>query len=107
MHDFLHRLILVEGQGVFTLSIVKQSFTEKDLKVYIYSNISPVGSVDFTSFSPFWNSFFQSHLPREKAAKYSAAVDNHTVPIFVPTGTHYCWVYRAGVYSKLAQGFYT
>ena len=36
---------------------------------------------------------------------FSAAVAINTGPI--PPGTHYCWVDRAGVDSKLAQGFYT
>ena len=42
----------------------------------------------------------QSHLPGlgENAAKVSVAV-----LIFVPPGTHFCWVDRAGVDSKLAQ----
>jgi hypothetical protein len=29
----------------------------------------------------------------------------HMVKLFVPPGTHYCWVARGDVYSKLAQGF--
>ena len=47
----------------------------------------------------------QSHLPRENAAQFSAAVAIYTVPIFVPPGTHYYWVGRGGVDSNLAQGF--
>ena len=42
-----------------------------------------------------------SHLPGENAAQFSAAVAIRTVLIFVPPGTHYCWVYRGGVDSKL------
>ena len=49
----------------------------------------------------------QSHLPGETAAQFSAALANHTVLIFVPPGTHYCWVDRGVVDSNLAQGFYT
>ena len=47
----------------------------------------------------------QSHLPVENTAQYSAAVAIHTVPVFLPPGTQYCWVDRGGVDSKLAQGF--
>ena len=49
----------------------------------------------------------QSHLPGENAAQVSAAVTIHTKQIFVLPGTHYCWVDRGGVDSKLAQGFDT
>ena len=47
------------------------------------------------------------HLPGENAAQFSAVVAIHTVPIFVPPGTHYRWVGRGGVDLKFAQGFYT
>ena len=70
--------------------------------------ISPVDSADFTLITPrYWNSLLQSNLPGENAAQVSAAVAIHTVPISIPPGTHYCWVDRDGVDSKLAQGFYT
>ena len=49
----------------------------------------------------------QYHLPGVTAAQFYAAVAIHVVPIVVPPGTHYCWVDRGGVDSKLAQGFYT
>ena len=48
----------------------------------------------------------QSHLLGE-CATISAAVEMQTVPIFILPSTHYCWVDRGDVYSKLAQGFYT
>ena len=48
----------------------------------------------------------QSQLPGENTAQFSAAVANHTIPIFVPPGIHYSWMDRGGVNSTLAQGFY-
>ena len=47
-----------------------------------------------------------SHLPGENVAQLSAAVAIYIVPIVVPLGTHYCWVDKGGVDSKLVQGFY-
>ena len=43
----------------------------------------------------------------EKEAEFSAAAAIHAIAIFVPPGTHYCWVDRGSVVSKLAQGVYT
>ena len=43
----------------------------------------------------------QSHLNGENASRFSAAVDIHTVPIFVLPGTHYFSVHIGGVDSKL------
>ena len=51
--------------------------------------------------------FTQSHLPGEKAAQFAAAVAIHSVSIFIPPGTHYCWVDRGSVDFELAQGFHT
>ena len=69
-------------------------------------HILPVGSADFTLISlRYWNSLVQSHLPRENAVQFSAAVAIHTVPIFFPPGTHYWRVDRGSVDSKLVQGF--
>ena len=48
----------------------------------------------------------QSLLPRENAGQFSAPAVIHIVPIFIPHGTHYCWVDRGGEDSKLAQGVY-
>ena len=41
----------------------------------------------------------RSHLPWENATQFSAVVAIHTMPIFIPLGTHYCWVDRGGVDS--------
>ena len=38
----------------------------------------------------------------EEYSAFSAAEAIHTVAIFVPPGTHYCWVDRGGVDSKFA-----
>ena len=43
----------------------------------------------------------------ENTAQLSAAVAIHRVPIFAPTDSHYYWVDRGGVDSKLAQVLYT
>ena len=67
------------------------------------------GSADFTVIAPrYWNLLSQSHhLPGKNSAQFSAAVAIQTVPIFIPPGTHYYWVDRGSMDSKLAQGFYT
>ena len=76
--------------------------------MHVYSPDIPVSSADFTLITPkYWNSLFQSHLPGQNAAQFSAAVANRTVLNLVPPGTHYCWVDRGGMDSKLVQGFYT
>ena len=49
----------------------------------------------------------QSYLFGENAAQFSAATAIHTVLIFGPPGTHYCWVDRGGVDSRHAQSFDT
>ena len=68
----------------------------------------PLGSADLTLITPrCWNSLFLTHIPGENAAQFSALVTIHTVPIFIPPGTHCSWVDRGGVDSKLSQGFYT
>ena len=80
------------------------------VKVYVYSPDIPVNR--FSGLYIIYPQVLeltlsQSHLPGEHAAQFSAAVAIRTVPSFVPPGTHYCWVDRGGVASKLAQGFYT
>ena len=46
----------------------------------------------------------RSHLTR-RMQRFAAANAIHTVSVFVPPGTHYCWVVRGNVDSNLAQGF--
>ena len=52
-------------------------------------------------------SLFQSHFPGKNPKRFSAAVAIYTAQIFIQPGTHYRWVYRGSVDSKLAQGFFT
>ena len=55
-----------------------------------------------------WNLvLFHSHFPGKNAMQCYTSVAIYAVPIFVPPGTHCCWIYRGGVDSKLARGFYT
>ena len=76
------------------------------IKVYVYSPDIPV---DFRVIIPrYWNSLFHSLVSLEgNATQFSATEATYTVPILVPPGTHYCWVNRGGVVSKLARGYYT
>ena len=71
--------------------------------------ISPVDSVDLYINYPnvLELIFSQSHLSGENATQFSVVVAIHIVLIFIPPGTHCCWVDRGDVDSKLAQGFYT
>ena len=73
----------------------------------MYSPDIPVGSADFTLIIPGngTHSYTVSY-PWEECSAFSAAVAIRTVLIFIPPGTHYCWVDRGGE-SKLAQSFYT
>ena len=41
-------------------------------------------------------------LPKENAAQFSAGEAIAVVSIFVPPGTHHCWVDRGSVDSNLA-----
>ena len=68
------------------------------VKVYVYSPDIPGSLVNFTLFTPgIGITLSQSLLPGENAAQCSAAVAIRTVPLFVPPGTHCCWVDRGGV----------
>ena len=59
----------------------------------VYSPDIPVGSADFINYPQVLEfTLSQFHLPADYAAKLSAAVAIHTVPIFVQPGNHYCWV---------------
>ena len=66
--------------------------------------IAPVGPVDFYINYPKVGllelTLSQSHLLGENAAHFSPAVAIHTVLIFVPPSTPYCWVDTGGVDSK-------
>ena len=77
--------------------------------MYVFKvQISPVGTADLVLFTPrYWNSLFHSLISLARMQLIFCSVAIHTVPIFVPPGTHYCWVDRGSVDSKLAQGLYT
>ena len=51
----------------------------------------------------------QSHLPGENVENFCLQLGPfaHTIPIFVPPGTHYCWVEKGSVDSKLVLGLIT
>ena len=66
--------------------------------------VSPVVQQTLHYLPPGIRTHFQSQLPRENAAQFSAAAAIHTVLNFVPLGTHYCWVDSDSVDSKLSQG---
>ena len=76
------------------------------VKVSVYGPDIPVGSRLYINYSEALEFLLsQSRLPGENVPQFSAVVAIHTVPIFIPPGTHYCWVDRGGVDSELAQGF--
>ena len=45
----------------------------------------------------YWNSLIQSHLLWGKFSTFFAANAIHNFQIFVPPGTHYCWVCRGSM----------
>ena len=78
------------------------------VKVCVYSPNIPVASADFTLITPrYWYSFLHTHLLGENAMQFSGVAAIHAVPIFIPPGTHYCWVDRGNPYSKLGQDIST
>ena len=46
----------------------------------------------------------RSHLPVENVAHF-LQLKHFSQQFFIPPGTHYCWVDRGGVDSKLGHGF--
>ena len=78
------------------------------VKVYIYRPDIHISSVDFKSFTLQVLELTLSHSnPLGEYSTFSAAEAIRTAPIFIPPGTHYCWVDRDVVDSKLVQGFHT
>ena len=70
-----------------------------------------MGSTDFilipaSSWPGIGTHSFTVSTPWGECIAFSAAIAIHTLPIFVPPGTHYSWVDRGGVNSKLPQGLY-
>ena len=97
----------------FSSNILDRYYTNKGKKVaHVYSPDILIGSSDFTLITPRYLELTLSvsiiSLERiQRNYRVYAAVTIHTVPIFVLSGTHYCWVDIGGVDSKLAQGFCT
>ena len=80
------------------------------LKVYAYSPDIPVNrfsGLNIINPHVLELALSQFHRPGENAALFSPAAAIRIVQILVPPGTHYCWVDRGRVDSKIAQGFYT
>ena len=76
--------------------------------MYVYRPDIHGSSADFTLITPrCLNSLSQSHLPGEDAADFLQLKPFTQHQIFVPPGTHYCWVDEGDVDSKLIRGFYT
>ena len=72
-----------------------------NVNVYVYSLISH--RVQQTSqFTPLVLEFslVRSHLLWEEFSAFSAAIAIHNSPLFVPPGTHHCWVDRGGMIWK-------
>ena len=75
------------------------------VKVIIYSPIFPKAHRTLHKLPPGIRT--QSHLPGENAALFLQLKPFTPVHFFsIPPGTHYCWVARGGVDSKLGYGFY-
>ena len=79
------------------------SSSKVKVKVDIYSSDISVGSADFTSIIARYLNSVSS--PSGEYRAFSTAEAIHT--IYVPPGTHYCWVAKVGVDSKFTQRFYT
>ena len=89
-----------------TCNIVLLNKGEK-VKVYIY--ISDILKVHWNlhQLPPIIGTHsFTVSFPWGECRAFSAVEAIHTVPIFVPPGTHYCWVARGGIGSSLAQGLF-
>ena len=74
---------------------------EWHINVYVYSLISH--RVQQTSqFTPLVLelSLVRSHLLWGEFSAFSAAIAIHNSPLFVPPGTHHCWVDRGGMIWK-------
>ena len=75
--------------------------------MYGYSPDIALSSADFTLPPGIGTrSFTVSYLWGEYSA-FPAAVAIHTVPIFITSGTHCCWVVKGSENSEFVQGFYT
>ena len=79
------------------------------VKVDIYTDDIPVDSIDFTEITPrYWNSHSHRLLSLGRMSSHFLQLKSFTkYQVLVLLGTHYCWVARGGVDSKLVQRFYT
>ena len=76
----------------------KLPLIQLNVNVYVYSLISH--RVQQTSqFTPLVLelSLVRSHLLWGELSAFSAAIAIHNSPLFVPSGTHHCWVDRGGM----------
>ena len=74
------------------------------VKVCVHSPDIPIGSGTLHQLPPGIKHSFTVSSPWGECSTFSAAVAIHTVPIFVPPGTHFCCVVDGGgVASKLAH----
>ena len=87
---------------------IKGNSVSLKVKVLIYSPDIPDSSADFTLYLPrYWNSLCNGLISLRRMQSFAAANAIHTFSVFVPPGTHYCWVVRGNVDSNLVHGFYT
>ena len=79
------------------------------VKVYVYSSDVPntISRLYISYPQVLELALWQSHLPGDDAAQFTAAGPIYIAPIFVPPSTHCCRVDRGDVDMKLAQSFYT
>ena len=65
--------------------------------MYVYSPYIPVGSAGFPLITPrYLNSLFHTLIWLGRLRRTFLQMAICAVPIFVPLGTHYCWVYIVG-----------
>ena len=51
----------------------------------------------------YWNSLYYGLISLRKMQRFAVANATHTYQFFEPPGTHYCWLARGNVNSKLAN----
>ena len=72
----------------------------KNVNVYVYGLISRVQQTSHFTPLVLQLSLVWSHLLWGQFRAFSAAVAIHNSPLFVPPGTHHCWVNRGGMIRK-------
>ena len=73
-----------------TSMTINLNFKGKDL--YLLSKY-PHKLIGLYTITPrYWNTLSQSHISEENAAQFSSAEAIPILPLFVPPGTHYCWM---------------